>query len=189
MKNQINSDRYKKFLLVAATILAVLIVGRFTAAAQTSQDRSIFERYGSREPLTCKDQKAPAKGVITAALAAKYFICKAEKVSSNLLYLVENLKSVEVGGGVPYSPTLGAFEAINVRVPMYPIRGSFVLYQCRNLINEYVGPPGANCTTYNSPKATGYCYKTTFGDWSCYMSDRASGESENYKRGVAPPKP
>lgn len=152
----------------------------------TRQNNSIFERYGSREPRTCEDTKSPAKVAITAELAKKYFICKAEGLNGNLLYLVENVK-LEVGGPVPYDPTLGAFEAINVRVPLYPIRGSYLRYQCKNLINEHVGAPDTNCNTYNQPKATGYCYKTTFGDWSCFMADR-SNKDENWRRGIAPPK-
>ena len=156
--------------------------------AATHPGNSVRERFGSREPRTCADQKAPAKGAITAALAKKYFICKAEAIQGNLLYLVENLR-LEVGGGVPYTPNLGAFQSVNVRVPLYPIRGSLLRYQCKDLVREHVGPPDTNCHTYNEPKATGYCYKTTFGDWSCYMSDPAGVNNENNRTGIAPPKP
>jgi hypothetical protein len=117
----------------------------------------------------------------------KYLNCQMEGIWSNDLYLVENVK-VE-GGGVSYDPTLGAFDAINVRVPLYPIRGSFLRYQCQDPATAYVGPPDTNCAAYNNPKATGYCYKTTFGDWRCQMADRSSTEKENYREKVAPPKP
>lgn len=145
-------------------------------------------RFGARDQRTCDDTKAPAKGAITAALALKYLNCQMEGVWSGNLYLVENVK-VEVGGGVPYTPNLGAFDSINVRVPLYPIRGSFVKYQCKDLETEHVGPPDTNCNTYNNPKATGYCYKTTFGDWKCNMADRSANKKENYRNNVAPPKP
>ena len=156
--------------------------------AATQQEQSIRERYGSRDPRTCEDQKAPARGAITAELAKKYFICKAEGVSGSLLYLVENLK-LEVGGGIPYAAIIGhrSFSEIDVKHPVYPIRGSLLRYQCKDLVREHVGPPDTNCHTYNEPKATGYCYKTTFGDWSCYMSD-SSNKPENERTGVAPPK-
>lgn len=130
-------------------------------------------RYGTRGPRTCADTKAPASGAITAALATRYFICASEGISSGDLYLVENVK-LEVGAGVPYTPNLGSFEAINVRVPLYPIRGSFTRYQCRDLVREYVGPAGQSCNVYNNVNATGYCYKTTFNDWKCMMADRAN---------------
>ena len=113
-----------------------------------------------------------------------------EYVSGGDLYLVENLKSVEVGGGIPYAAIMGqrSFSEIDVNHPVYPIRGSFLRYRCRDLETEYVGPPDANCSTDNHPKATGYCYKTTFGDWRCQMGDRSSLEKENVRTGVAPPK-
>jgi hypothetical protein len=121
-------------------------------------------------------------------LAKEYFICKAEGLRGNLLYLVENVK-VEVGGGIPYSAIIGhrSFSEIDVKHPVYPIRGSLLQYQCHNLFNEHIGPPDTNCHTYNQPKATGYCYKTTFGDWSCSMSD-SSNKPENFRTNVAPPK-
>ena len=107
------------------------------------------------------------------------------------LYLIENLKSVEVGGGISYAAIMGQYslDQIDVKHPVYPIRGSYLKYQCDDLISEHVGPPNTNCITYNHLKATGYCYKTTFGDWKCNMADRSSHEKENYRTGVAPPKP
>lgn len=162
--------------------------GNKPAENQTTDQTTKTNRFGARDPRTCKDTKAPTKGAITAALALKYINCQAEGISSNLLYLVENVK-VEVGGGVPYDPTLGAFESINVRVPLYPIRGSLLKYQCKDLVTEHIGPPDTNCNTYNNLKATGYCYKTTFGDWKCAMADRSSNEKENFRKNVAPPKP
>ena len=112
-----------------------------------------------------------------------------EGIWSNDLYLVENVK-VEVGGGVSYAAIRGQYslDQIDVRVPVYPIRGSFLKYQCQDPETAYVGPPNTNCVTYNNPKATGYCYKTTFGDWKCNMADRSSTEKENYRTKVAPPK-
>ena len=105
------------------------------------------------------------------------------------MYLVENVK-VEVGGGIPYGAIIGSIslQQIDVKYPVYPIRGSLLRYLCEDPKTAYVGPPNTNCTTYNEPKATGYCYKTTFGDWSCYMSD-TSNIKENVRSGVAPPKP
>ncbi len=158
-----------------------------TPTATAQKNKSIGQRFGSREPRTLQNSKAPARGAITAALAKKYFSSQAEGVWAGHLYLVENVK-LEVGGGVPYHPTLGAFDAVNVRVPLYPIRGSYLKYQCLDPETEYVGPAGKNANTYNNPKATGYCYKTTFGDWRCNMADPNSTSKENFRKNVAPPK-
>ncbi len=169
--------------LLAAVAVSVAMVSLHPAAAQQG---SMAARYGTRDPRPCASTNAPAGGAITAALAAQYFSCQAEAVSGGNLYLVENVR-LQVGGGVPYTPNLGAFEAVNVRVPLYPIRGSYVQYQCRDLIREYVGPAGQSCNIYNHVNATGYCYRTTFGDWRCHMADRAntgviSGRSAGPKR-------
>ena len=149
------------------------------------QTNTINEKFGSREPRTCDNKKAPEDGAITADLAKQYFICQAEGVWGAEMYLVDNVE-LEVGGGVPYHPTLGAFDAIDVNLPLYPIRGSYIKYQCRNLQTAHTGAPGTNCTIYKNPNATGYCYKDTFGDWHCYMADR-SNSAENIQVGVAPP--
>lgn len=174
--------------LLLITIAVFLSVG---GRALSQENPSIAERFGTREPRTCADTKAPTKGAITATLARKYLECQMEYLSgSGELYLVENVK-VEVGGGIPYSAIRGqrSLMEIDVNHPVYPIRGSFVLYQCKNKLTAYSGPPNTNCTTYNNPKATGYCYKTTFGDWKCFMSDPASNNAANIRHNVAPPNP
>ena len=96
MKKQIN-QRWQSLLL--ATIAIVLAFGAFSGAAVAQDSKSISARYGSRDPRTCEDTKAPARGAITAALALKYLNCQMEYDSgSGDLYLVENVK-VEVGAG------------------------------------------------------------------------------------------
>lgn len=154
---------------------------------QSSRKPANSSRFGGRDPRTCDSTKAPAQGAITAALAQKYLNCQMEGILRGTLYLVENVK-VTVGGGVPFTPNLGSFDSINVRIPLYPIRGSLVRYSCVDLIRSHVGPPDTNCTAYNEAKATGYCYKTTLGDWKCSMADRAANEIENVRERVVPPK-
>lgn len=184
MTKQINKNGYSSLL---ATIVIVLMFGAFSATI-AQDDKSIGAKYGSREPRTCADTKAPAKGAITAALAAKYLNCQMERLSSGDLYLVENVK-VQVGGGVPYAAIIGqrSLSEIDVKYPVYPVRGSLLLYQCQNRLTA-ARLPDANCSTYNNPKATGYCYKTTFGDWRCNMNDPAANSAENIVHDVPPPK-
>lgn len=170
------------------TIVFVSIVIVFAFSASFAQT-SVGANYGSREPRTCEDTKAPAKGAITAALAAKYLNCQMEGLSGGSLYLVENVKVEAVGGGIPYAAIMGqrSLSEIDVKYPVYPIRGSFLQYQCQNRLTA-ARVADANCNTYNNPKATGYCYKTTFGDWRCNMNDPASGSAENIHHDVPPPK-
>lgn len=184
MKKQTKSS-WQTTALTAIAI--VLTFGAFSGAAAAQEKKSPGERYGSREPQTCENQKAPAKGAITAALAAKYFICKAEGISGQYLYLVENVR-VEVGGGIPYAAIIGhrSFPEVDVKHPVYPIRGSVSKYQCKDPQTDYINIEGRTCNLTEEPNAKGYCYKTTFGDWSCYMLD-LDGKNENYFPDVAPP--
>lgn len=148
-------------------------------------------KYGTRDAITCADTKAPARGAISAALAAKYFICEAEGVKGDYLYLVENVKT-EVGAGRPYNRNDDVnFFQIDSRFPVYPIRGSFRQYQCEpvesNPAIQSIYNVGENCSTYENRKAVGSCYKTTFGDWRCTMED-INIAAEDKKHRVAPPK-
>lgn len=131
-----------------------------------SNENSVGEKYGTREPRICGDTRAPLKGAITAELAAKYFMCQAEGEWSDNLYLVEDVK-VQVGGGIPYSAIMGqrSLNEIDVRQPVYPVRGTYTKYQYRRIYNKG-DKPYANVSNV---KADGYCYKTTFGDWKCYF--------------------
>lgn len=186
MKKQINQRRQS---LLLAAIAIICAFSAFSGAAVAQDEKSIAERYGSRDLRTCEDTKAPTRGAITAALALKYLNCQMEYVAGGGdLYLVENVK-VEVGGGIPYAAIMGqrSLSEIDVKYPVYPIRGSLLRYQCQNRITA-ARLPDANCNTSNEPKATGYCYKTTFGDWRCYMNDPNANNPANVRYDVPPPK-
>lgn len=129
-----------------------------------SNENTVGERYGTREPRTCVSTKAPLKGPITADLAAKYFICTYEGEASSLLYLLDNVK-FEVGGGIPYKAIMGhrSLPQIDVKQPVYPIRGSYTRYVYQRIYDKN---EKARYSVENV-KADGYCYKTTFGDWQC----------------------
>jgi len=146
-------------------------------------------KYGTRDARTCKEMKAPVNGAVTAALAQTYVVCDREKISGPYLHLVENVKA-EVAAGRPYNPNLDInFPEIDVRFPVYPIRGSLTSYQCYAVNPNFtVSLPGKNCIRYEEPQSKGFCYKTTFGDWRCHMAD-LSYTNENFFPGVAPPKP
>ena len=182
MAKQINKNRQSS-LLTQLTIL--FMFGAFTAAFG-QDNKSIGAKYGTRDPRTCEEMKAPAKGVISSALATKYFICAAERIDGQYLILLENVK-VEVGAGRPYNPNMDInVPEIDVRFPLYPIRGSHTLYQCKNPETDYISVPGKTCHRYEHKNAKGSCYKTTFGDWRCYQTELFI-PNENITLNVPPP--
>ncbi|MGI8467914.1 MAG: hypothetical protein ACR2N3_05625 [Pyrinomonadaceae bacterium] len=170
MKKQINK-RQQPILL--ATIATIIMLGAFGSTFA----QSVGAPYGAREPRTCADTKAPTKGAITAAQATKYVICNQEGVSSDLLYLVENVQ-VTVGGGRPYNSFSDSYAtSIDTTAPVYPIRGSFDKYQCSK-VTDTSENKGYNCNIYHERKAEGKCFKTTFGDWYCNMQDTSNNDSD-----------
>ena len=145
----------------------------FTLAAITgaSAGQGVGKTFFTRDPLTCSSKKEPANGSITPALAKRYLACSAEGVQSGYLYLLEDV-SLDVGKGTPFRE-LGRDSRPSDGDPdgkVYPIRGSLKRYQCREP-SKIMDDAGKNCTIYEEPKATGICYRTTFGDWSCNMGD------------------
>ena len=191
MKKQTNPNWRKQLVFVAIATMVFMFAANSIALAQGKvqpAETTKPNKFGTRDPRTCANTKAPARGVITAALAIQYFICQKEKVSGSYLDLVENVK-IEIGGGRPYSRTDQGFSDVNVKVPLYPIRGSFKQYTCEVEDPNYnVSKPGQNCTTWEKRKATGYCYKTTFGDWRCDMTDIHVADDDFHSRVAPPPK-
>ena len=128
-------------------------------------------KYAARDPQECAARIEPAKGVLSPALAVKYFACNVEHESGGSLYLVENVK-IEIGKGTPFleldrsdRPSDGDSKGL-----VYSIRGSMQRYQC-SPVSDYMKNAGKNCNIYEEPKSTGTCYRTNFGDWACNMRD------------------
>ena len=187
MKRQKN-QRLQSVLL--ATITIIFLLGAFHS---TYAQQGAGKPYDARDPRTCADMKAPAKGAMTVALATKYLICASEGVQGDYLYLIEDVQ-VQVGGGVPYNPRdLINVSDIDVKALVFPLRASFTQYQC-GAVSDASENRGHNCTVYKSPKATGVCYKTTFGDWNCNAREFGSNATERdarppgYTPSVAPAK-
>ena len=58
------------------------------------------------------------------------------------------------------------------------IRGRYDKYQCNEIdvAAKMKGRnPSDNCTIYPQPEAEGSCYRNTFGEWECSMTDIAIG--------------
>jgi len=149
-----------------------------------TQQAGVSRPYGAREPATCAaaDQ---AQGKPTAAQVAQYIRCTLEGVADGALFLIENIQVREIGAAEQVDASF--FPDIDTRLPVYPIRGSLLRYNCdREGRNVAWGraDPGANCVSFLEANASGHCYKTTAGVWSCSMSDLVTQKTEK----VAPPK-
>ena len=168
----------KQFLVVAICVLAAAGCDHKATAASPAPNVLVAQRgvggpYGARDPYACSSKTAPTSGPMTAAYARQYVICGYEKVDGErYLNLIENIR-VQVGKGmVPNSITS------NDQVPnakQYLLRGSYDTYFCSPVISTdspMAGDsPGHNCILEHHTHATGACYRTTFGDWKCSMSD------------------
>ena len=85
------------------------------------------------------------------------------------LTLLENVQ-VEIGKGRPFSPSADRYKSdADVNSPVYPIRGSYDMYICSPPVAPF-RVIGNNCSVFGYSQATGACYRTTFGDWSCSMA-------------------
>jgi hypothetical protein len=177
-------------------IKKVLFLGAILFAAGSPlvhAQQGVGKQYGSRDPQTCSMKKAPAAGAPTADQAKTYVTCYAEHISFGNLFLVSDVM-VQVGKGRPFNKTTDSMAGIDPAQPVFDIRGSFTGYQCEPLgkmvgTTMYGPAAGKNCTAHDEPKAEGICYKDTFGDWHCLMSDAtAVADFRSARHGVAPPK-
>lgn len=171
------------FPVVLGAILAAAPVAR----AQTGTGAP----YGSRDARHCS---VPApRGAPTVAQATQAFGCDREHVTRGslgepLLYLVENVQ-IQIGSGRRFQMSTDAISDIEPAATVYPIRGSFVAYQCstrRYTQEEQRADPAKNCTSTNQPAAHGICYTNTFHELHCDMLDVDHVSARTYD--VAPPR-
>jgi len=169
--------------ILPAAIATIFLLG---ASGSTFAQPGSGAKYGSRDLTTCADTKAPTKGAITAELAAKYARCTYEKADREDIYLLEDLK-VQVGGSVPYNArTYPYMTDITPGAPVYQLRGSYRNYLCAP-VSKDMKNRGANCTVFVNTKATGACYKTTFGDWYCGITSGGGSNDSNLTEYEMPP--
>lgn len=168
---------------IAAAVGGVLMPA--FSPAEAAQAAGVGAKYDSREPAKCASLAEPkTKGPPSNAQVAQYAKCAMEHESGSDLYLVENLKVQIAPKGRPYNGNSDIMTDIDIDVPIYAIRGSYLSYQCSQP-SEYMQTKGKNCNTYDQPMASGVCYKTTFGDWECSMIDV---NTRTQTRNVPPPK-
>jgi len=157
-------------LFVCSSVVASAGIGSKPAVAESN----FRARFGTRDPTTCHSFKEPRSGPISAEQAKQYFKCAMEargssEATNGQVFVVEKLELQ-----VDKATTL---EMVNIpdaapNTPVYPIKGSFVLYGCTAIsTSPLTYNKGKNCTVKTQPNASGWCYKNVNGDWRCEMVD------------------
>ncbi len=143
-----------------------------TACASVASAQSSGKPYGTRDSKTCTARKEPTKGAPSAAQAVLYFICTTERLFGDKLVLVENVK-IEVGNGRRFLRSDSELPEVDPQYPIFPIRGSFDSYFCTRLV-DLLQQGSPNCILSRPRNAEGVCYRTSFGDWKCDMTNNTS---------------
>lgn len=158
--------------MMATAQLALLAgIGSLCAGAGWAQPVS-GKPYGTRDSKTCASRKEPVNSAPSAAQATAYFACTMEYLFGDKLVLVENAK-IEVGNSRRFLYTDSGLREVDPKYLIYPIRGSFDKYFCSPL-SASLQKSAPNCFLSHPRNTTGVCYRTSFGDWKCEMSDNTS---------------
>ena len=138
------------------------------SVASISGPLTILPEYDARAPRTCAKVTSPP----SAALAAVMVQCAMDGLGATGLALTQDVK-LEMGSPRPFVYNTDAgLAGIDMNAPVYPLSGSYTGYFC-NLVSASLNGPGKNCVKSVVPKAQGWCWKTTFGDWSCKLQGGA----------------
>jgi len=167
----------KHLVFATAAGLAAML---HTAVASA---QSVGAPYQSRDPQTCPDRSAPVSGPMTAAIARTYVGCSREFVFMQRIYLIAGM-DLEIGRSRPFQRSDEGLNDVDPSQPVFPLRGRILTFAC-DRVRDDGSNAAKNCDVNMTPKATGQCYKTTFGDWTCDMS---SVEFTTVRRELPPPK-
>lgn len=128
--------------------------------------------FGTRNPRQCQ----PVKQKPSEAEAAALLQCALEAQSHDYMTLYNNV-SVSMAGSRVYQYRADSGNAdIDTTAAVYPIRGSMDQYVCHQAGQM---APDQSCLITHMAKASGSCYKTTFGDWRCSMVDLSTTPGVN----------
>jgi hypothetical protein len=172
--------RARVLLWTVAAILAFLTL----APGAFARDGSGAD-WGARDPTACvplRQEQQP-----TPEQAIQLVKCRHEtaSASSGELWLMENVK-LEVGAMVPFVVMYDrvVMADADTAKPTYPLRGSFTWAVCMSMHDAGIGGGDArlNCRETDVAGATGACWQTTFGDWSCVLHGYTSGETRRPTR-------
>lgn len=155
------------------------------AFASRPTGNGVGAQYGAREPATCKSRTAAPN----ATTARQYLLCDMEGVDGfgNLLLYTDVTVQIAAPRAFIYNQDSSRSQ-IDVRAPVYDIRGAFKGYQCsKPILGGGAYTATHNCNLYDQPQAAGSCYRDTFGDWHCLMAGSRLA-STNQVREQMPPR-
>jgi len=142
--------------------------GAGQSAASISEPLKMLPEYNTRAPRTCVKVTSPP----SVAQAAIMVQCTMDSVSATGLGLIQDVK-IEMGSSRPFVYyTDAGLAGIDLNAKVYPIRGSYTGYFC-SLSSASLDPNGKNCIKSVVPVAQGWCWKSSFGDWSCKLQGGA----------------
>jgi hypothetical protein len=154
------------------------------ALAGRPTGNGIGAQYGAREPATCKTRTA----LPSAETARQYLLCDMEglDVGHNLVLLTDVTVQLAHPRAFIYTQDSGRSQ-IDVRAPVYDIRGGFKEYQCgKPIMGGGAYTATHNCNLYEQPQAAGSCYRDTFGDWHCTMTGNRPASSNQVREQMPP---
>jgi hypothetical protein len=101
-------------------------------------------------------------------------------LTPNGLTLIQDVK-IEEGTPRRFVNTDAGLEGIDLNAMVIPLRGSYTSYFC-NIVSPQFAPAGKSCQVSPIDSSPGWCWKTSFGDYSCKML----GGVLSFGRGPAP---
>jgi hypothetical protein len=142
--------------------------GAGQSGARISGPLKMLPEYNARAPRTCAKVTSPP----SAAQAAVMLQCTMDSLSATGLGLIQDVK-LEMGSPRAFVYyTDAGLAGVDLNAKIYPLRGSYTGYSC-TLSSASLNPGGQNCIKSAVPVAQGWCWKSSFGDWSCKMQGGA----------------
>jgi hypothetical protein len=142
--------------------------GAGQSGAGISGPLTMLPEYNTRAPRTCSKVTGPP----SVAQAAVLVQCTMDSKSYTGLGLIQDVK-IEMGSSRPFVYYSDAgLAGIDLNAKIYELRGSYTGYFC-TLVSASLDGSGNNCIKSVVSKAQGWCWKSTFGDWSCKLQGGA----------------
>ena len=132
----------------------------------------MLSQYQARAPRKCTSVTKPP----SASQAAVMVQCTMDGIAPTGLTLIQDVK-IEMGVPRPFVyQTDAGLAGIDLNAQVYPLRGSYTGYFCRSI---GIGmPTGHSCIRSAVPESQGWCWKTSFGDYTCKMHGGATPKME-----------
>ena len=155
---------HEKFLLALVCLASALAQTPSATGARSelSGPPVMLPKYQARAPRKCTTVTKPP----SASQAAVMVQCSMDGLADTGLTLIQDVK-IEMGTPRPFVyQTDAGLAGIDLDAKVYPLRGSYSDYFCRTI---GVGVPAGHSCIKNAMESQGWCWKTSFGDWTCRM--------------------